>query len=93
MVCLFFPQRVDKTLDVAAEDSSQAADEAVPADTAEEGKPSPKTQPLSYVLKFSLSLYQAIYHYYVSHIVLVGIIVVVIGETTNPPTYLWVMKT
>ena len=49
-----FPQRVDETLDVAGEDSSQAED-AVPGDTAEEGKPPSKTQTLLY--PFLLSLY------------------------------------
>ena len=38
IVC-YFPQRVDETLDVAGEDSFQA-EEAVPGDTVEEGKPS-----------------------------------------------------
>ena len=38
---LSFSQCVDETLDVAGEDSSQA-EEAVPGDTAEEGKPSSK---------------------------------------------------
>ena len=40
---LSFPQRVDETLDIAGEDSSQADKEAVPVDIAEEGKPSSKT--------------------------------------------------
>jgi hypothetical protein len=39
---VIFPQRVDETPDVAGEDSFQA-EEAVPGDTAEEGKPSSKT--------------------------------------------------
>ena len=39
---VMFPQRVDETLDAAGEDSFQAA-EAIPGDTAEEGKPSSKT--------------------------------------------------
>jgi len=41
IVCSF-PQRVDEPLDVPGEDSFQAK-EAVPGDTAEEGKPSSKT--------------------------------------------------
>ena len=66
VMCVYlFPQCVDEALDVAGEDFSQAK-EAVPGDTAVEGKPSPKTQPLSYVLNFFLSLYHAVYHYYVS---------------------------
>ena len=39
---VIFPQRVDKKPDVAGEDSFQA-EEAVPGDTAEEGKPPSKT--------------------------------------------------
>jgi hypothetical protein len=42
VMSVIFPQRVDETPDVAGEDSSQA-EEAVPGDTAEEGKPSSKT--------------------------------------------------
>ena len=41
IVC-YFPQRVDETLDAAGEDSYQA-EEAVPGDTVEEGKPSSNT--------------------------------------------------
>ena len=39
---VMFPQRVDETPDVPGEDSFQA-EEAVPGDTADEGKPSSKT--------------------------------------------------
>ena len=42
VMSVIFPHRVDETLDVAGEDSFQA-EEAVPGDTAEEGKPSSKT--------------------------------------------------
>ena len=60
--CYFFPQRVDETLDVAGEDSSQAED-AVPGDTAEEGKPPSKTETPHYPVYFpfvSFILYHAI---------------------------------
>ena len=50
--CVFtFPQRVDKTLDVAGEDSSQAKD-VVPRDFADEGKPPSKTQTPHYPFYF-----------------------------------------
>ena len=49
IVC-YFSQRVDETLDVIGEDSFQA-EEAVPGDTAEEGKSSSKT--LTLILHFT----------------------------------------
>ena len=42
VMSVIFPQRVDETRDVAGEYSVQA-EEAVPGDTVEEGKPSSKT--------------------------------------------------
>ena len=70
-----FPQRVDETLDVAGEDSSQAKD-AVAGDTAEEGKPPSKTQTPFYpfLLSFvSFILYHAIiFIWFWDYISLVG---------------------
>ena len=83
-----FPQRVDKALDFAGEDSSQVAKEAVPVDTAEEGKPSSKTQPLSYVLNFSFLCIMLCIIIMVFISCGMGTIVVVIGETTTSPSNL-----
>ena len=59
-----FPQRLDETLDVAGEDSSQA-EEAVPGDTVEEGKRPSKTQTPYYPFYFSLChLYCTMLLYY-----------------------------
>src|SRR4051812_48713123 len=61
VMCVYiFLQRVDEALDVAGEDSSQAK-EAVPGDTAEEGKPSSKLNP--FVLHFYFLMYHVMYHY------------------------------
>ena len=57
--CVFtFLQRVDETLDVAGEDSSQAAEEADLGYFAEEGKPPSKTQ-----LRIN-PFYFSLYHLY-----------------------------
>ena len=61
VMCVYiFPQRLDEPLDVVGEDSSQA-EEAVPGDTAEEGKPSSKLNP--FVLHFYFLMYHVMYHY------------------------------
>ena len=77
-----FPQRLDEALDVAGEDSSQA-EEAVPGDTADAGKPSSKLKPMTYIF------YSLLYHAIVSPIITSfwdGIIVVVLGKP--PHTYI-----
>ena len=62
MVVYLFLQRVDEALDVAGEDSSKA-EEAVPGDTAEEGKPSSKLKLLSYIFTFFVPYYISCYCY------------------------------
>jgi len=61
---VLFLQRVDETLDVAGEDSFQA-EEAVPGDIVEEGKPSSKTQTLVLHFYFFVPYYimLLLYHF------------------------------
>ena len=61
---MLFSQRVDETLDVAGEDSSQAVEEADPGYIAEEGKPPSKLK-----LRFT-HFYFSLYHLYCIMLVL-----------------------
>ena len=79
-------QRVDEALDIAGEDSSQA-EEVVPGDTADAGKPPSKlkTPPYPFLLLFvSLILYHA-------SIILkwFGIVLVIVGKLHHPIAYLF----
>ena len=68
----FFPQRVDDTPYVVGEDSSQAED-AVPGDTAEEGKPPSKLKTPHYLSLTFFYIMCILSCYYCNHMVWVYI--------------------